>query len=279
MKNELERIIRLALDEDQALNDVTSDLTIDDDYQIDFKIASRENIILCGVDAIKITFDILQESTKFKDSKLDYDIIFQDKNLIKNNEIIAKGSGNAKLILAGERVILNLMQHLSGISTLTRKFIDELCDDNIKILDTRKTTLGLRNLEKYAVKIGGATNHRNDLSDMILIKDNHIAASKTISNAIEKSKNNGLKIEIECDNLKQVSEAIKSKPDIIMLDNMKIDKIKEAIKIIDKKAKIEVSGGINLENIKNYRGLAIDYISVGALTHSAKSVDIGLDVV
>ena len=177
--------------------------------------------------------------------------------------------------------MLNLIQHLSGVSTLTQKFVGALNDKKIKILDTRKTLPNLRAIEKYAVLKGGGKNHRFNLSDLILIKDNHIAAAGGISQAIELAKKNqqNLKIEVECDTLAQVVEALKSKPDIIMLDNMKIADIKKAIALIGKKCQIEISGGVNLQNIKKFAGLKVDFISVGSLTHSAAAADIGLDVI
>lgn len=277
--SELLKICKNGLLEDDALADITSDLTIKDNSLINFNIASREEIILCGIDVIKFCFNELQKSPKFKNSPLKLKINFKDGSLIKPQDIIACGFGDAKLIFAAERVILNLLQHLSGISTSTSNFVKALNNDKIKILDTRKTFPGTRILQKYAVNIGGGNNHRFNLSDAILIKDNHIAAAGTITNSLElvkKSKN--LKIEIECDNLKQVTEAIKQKPDIIMLDNMKVSDIQKAITIINKISKIEISGGITLKNIKRFSNLDIDFISIGALTHSVKAVDIGLDV-
>ncbi len=281
IKDELTKIIEIALKEDEALNDITSDLTIPDNHEIAFDIKSREQIILCGIDAVKICFDILKSTPKFKNSKLQLKILASDGSSVKRSKSIAKGVGNAKLIFAAERIILNTIQHLSGISTLTNKFVKTLNNKKTQILDTRKTTLGLRNLEKYAVVIGGGKNHRLNLSDMVLIKDNHIAASGSIEEAISRAKKNakGLKIEVECDNLRQVAKAIKSKPDIIMLDNMKPSQIKKAKDIIKNSCKIEISGGINLKNIKKYRNLDVDFISIGAITHSARSVDIGLDVI
>ncbi len=279
MKEELTKIITLALLEDKAFEDITSDLTIAENYEISFAICARQDIILCGIDVIKICFDILKNHQKFKNFNVDFKVFFKDGNFVENKNIIAKGKGNAKLIFAGERIILNLIQHLSAVSTLAYKFKKELNDEKIEILDTRKTTLGLRKLEKYAVLKGGGKNHRFNLSDMILIKDNHIASCDGIYEAVKKAKSNkNLKIEVECDNLKQVKQAVKAKPDIIMLDNMTISQIKKAVQIIKKQCKIEVSGNINLKNIKNYRGLEIDFISIGALTHSAAWVDIGLDV-
>lgn len=278
IKHELQKIINLALKEDCAFNDVTSDLTIPKNHQISFVIKPREEIILCGVDAIKICFDILKKSKKFSQAKLKLKISAKDGDIVKPLKSIAEGQGDAKLIFAAERVILNLMQHLSGVATATNNLVK--LAKSTKILDTRKTIPGLRTLEKYAVTSGGGKNHRHNLSDMILIKDNHIAAAGNITKAIiaAKKSTKKLKIEVECDNLQQVSEAIKSSPDVIMLDNMNKDQILQAKKIINKKCLIEISGGININNIKDFADLGADFISIGALTHSARAVDIGLDI-
>jgi len=280
LKKELQKIIDLSLAEDCALKDVTSDLTIPKNHEISFSIRPREEIILCGIDAIKICFDSLKRSKKFANSKLKLKTLAKDGYSIKPLESISEGKGDARLIFAAERVILNLIQHLSGVSTNTRQFTKLLASKNTKILDTRKTIPTLRALEKYAVTVGGGKNHRINLSDMILIKDNHIAAAGGVTKAINAAKKSHkkLKIEIECDNLKQVSEALLSKPDIIMLDNMNVAQIKQAQKIINKKCLIEISGGINLQNIKNFIDLEVDFISIGAITHSARAVDIGLDI-
>ena len=281
LKAEIARIVKISLAEDCAFNDVTSDLTIPKNSSVTFEINPREEIIFCGKDVITEVFLQLKKSAKFRNYKLDLKISAKDGSVVKPGKSIAQGFGDARLIFAAERVILNLTQHLSGIATLTQKFVQTLGDKKIKILDTRKTLPSFRLLQKYSVTIGGGKNHRFSLADMILIKDNHIAAAGSIKNAIEAAKKNEkkLKIEVECDTVEQVVEAIKSKPDIIMLDNMKIPEIKKSIKIINKKSKIEISGGVNLASIKSFAGLEIDFISVGSLTHSARAVDIGLDIV
>jgi nicotinate-nucleotide pyrophosphorylase (carboxylating) len=277
----LEEIIRIALKEDDALNDITSDLTIPENSLVSFEIRPREEIIFCGQEVILEIFSQLKKSKKFKDSEFELEILAEDGDIVKAGKSIVSGLGDAKLIFAAERVILNLIQHLSGIATLTRKFVTNLNDKKIKILDTRKTIPSLRALQKYAVLKGGGENHRFNLSEMILIKDNHIAAAGGIKKAILAAKTSGKKIEVECDNSVQVKIATQLEPDIIMLDNMSLADLKTSIALIAKaknKILIEVSGGITLENIKNYRGLAIDFISIGSLTHSVKAVDIGLDI-
>lgn len=282
--NELKNIIAIALAEDKALDDVTSDLTLPANHQIKFQINAREEIILCGIDSVKICFDLLKETKKFQTAKINYKILEKDGEVVKQGKSIVEGVGDAKLIFAFERTVLNLLQHLSGISTQTNNFVNKLNNKKTKILDTRKTLPGLRTLQKYAVEVGGGKNHRFNLSDMILIKDNHIAAAGGIENAIKLAKKNkNLKIEVECDNIEQVKKAVALMPDIIMLDNMSVKEIKEAQKIINSSiknhAKIEISGGVNINNISDYSDLNVDFISVGVLTHSVRAVDIGLDVV
>jgi nicotinate-nucleotide pyrophosphorylase (carboxylating) len=278
---EIAKVVENALIEDCAFDDITSDLTISKNTLIAFEIKARQEIIFCGKEIILKVFEALKNSSKFKNSKLDLKIFIEDGQVANLRKPIAQGFGDAQLIFAGERVLLNLIQHLSGISTLTQKFVATLNNKKIKILDTRKTLPNLRALEKYAVLKGGGKNHRFSLNDLILIKDNHIAAAGGVLQAIELAKKNqqNLKIEVECDNLKQVAQALKSKPNIILLDNMKVADIKKAITLIDKKCQIEISGGVNLKNIKKLSGLKVDFISVGSLTHSAAAVDIGLDVV
>ena len=284
MLENLADLIAIALKEDDAFNDVTSDLTIPKNRVLTFEIAPREEIIFCGVDVILEVFAQLKKSTKFKNSKLDLEFFANDGDQIKARKAIIRGQGDAKLILAAERVILNLIQHLSGIASLTQKFVTTLNSKKTKILDTRKTLPGLRALEKYAVLVGGGENHRFSLSEMILIKDNHIAAAGSVKAAIAAAKKSKkkIKIEVECDTIEQVAEAVKSGPDIIMLDNMEVADIKKSLNIIKKNSaniKSEISGGVNLNNIKKFSKLGADFISVGSLTHSAKAVDIGLDII
>jgi nicotinate-nucleotide pyrophosphorylase len=284
MFNDLSKIISAALKEDGVFDDITSDLTIPKNSNISFEIKPREDIIFCGKEVVSEVFAQLKQSNKFKNSKIEFKLFTTDGKIVKSANPIIKGFGDAKIIFAAERVILNLIQHLSGISTLVQEFVQNLNNKKIKILDTRKTLPNLRILEKYAVVMGGGKNHRFNLSDMILIKDNHIAAAGGVKKAIDAAKKSEKKllIEVECDNVNQVKEALESKPDIIMLDNMKIPEIQKSIAIIrkkfGKKIKIEVSGGISQKNITNFSALDIDFISIGSITHSARSVDIGLDI-
>lgn len=279
----IDKIIKQALDEDLGkIGDVTSEFTIPKDKAIKFKIRNREPIVLCGADFALQIFDEVQKRLKIKNLKLKKN--YQDGEFLKKDSVIIEGSGNARVILAAERLVLNLMQHLSGIATEVKKYVHETKGTKAKILDTRKTIPNLRILQKYAVKIGGGANHRMALYDGILIKDNHIAAAGSVTNAVNMAKKGLAKIkkrmpiEVECDTLLQASEALKAKADIIMLDNMNLDQIKKAVKMINGKAKIEVSGGVNLKTVGNIAKAGVDYISVGALTHSVKAVDIGLDL-
>ncbi len=280
-KKYISNLIKQGLEEDLGqAGDITSNYTIPSSKNIKFQIRNREPIVLCGLDiALEIFLETLK---KLKTKSIALKSDFKDGDFLAKNSVIIEGSGNARAIFAAERLVLNLLQHLSGISTNTNLYTKELSGTKTKILDTRKTIPGLRNLQKYAVKTGGGQNHRMALYDGILIKDNHIAAAGSIKKAVLMVRNNIAKkmsIEVECDNLSQVKEAIAAKADIIMLDNMNLEQIKKAVKIIDGQAKIEVSGGINLGKIKAIAKTGVDYISVGALTHSVKAVDIGLDVI
>lgn len=271
----VKKIIEDALYEDILTGDITTDNLIDQKCTKKAIITAKEDGILCGIDIAIMTFKNLNSNLEFEKLKED------GENILKGEKIlIIKGS--AKDILKAERVALNFLQRMSGIATKTRKYVDVLNNENINLVDTRKTTPNLRILEKYAVKIGGAKNHRFGLYDLVMIKDNHIKASGGIKNAVEKIKNNlshAYKIEVETTNIKEVKEAIDAKVDIIMLDNMDNKMIKEASAIIDKKAIIEVSGGIDLERLKSLKELDIDIISLGTLTHSIKSLDLSLNFI
>jgi len=269
----IDKIIKNALDEDIGEGDITSFLTIGDDEKTSMAFVSRENIVVCGLDIIARLFEIF-------DSKIEFSPLKKDGEIAKNGEKIATVSGSAKSILTTERTALNLLQHLCGIATKTHEYVEAIKGTNAKILDTRKTTPCLRVLEKYAVRTGGGQNHRMRLDDGILIKDNHIHIAGGIKEALIKAKegnNKGLKIEIECDTLEQLSQAIEAGADIILLDNMSAEDLKEAVSISGGKVKLEASGGITLENINEIAKTGVDFISVGAITHSARNVDIGLD--
>lgn len=264
------------LQEDINHGDITSNFVIPNNINVNFNITSRENIIISGV-------PILEYFIKTY-SNIKYKIHTSDGQEIKSESVILSGSGNAKEILLLERIMLNYIQHLSSIATYTQKFVSQISENSkAKIYDTRKTTPGLRMLEKYAVTCGGGYNHRMSLSDSIMIKDNHIAACDgSIKKAISLAKHNKshyMTIEVECDTLQQVQDAISEGVDIIMLDNMSIHDITKAIKIINGKAQIEVSGGVTLDKINAISQTGVDIISTGKITQSAPIVDIGLDII
>ena len=269
----VEKIVTLSLKEDIGKGDITTNLIVNDKLKCLAIIKSKDTGVLAGNPIAELVFKRLDPRMKYIQRK-------RDGDTINPNDIIAEVRGSVRTVLTGERLSLNFLQRLSGIATLSQKFVNKTKGFDVKIIDTRKTTPGLRILEKYAVTVGGCYNHRFGLFDGILIKDNHIKIAGNIEKAVLKvrAKHKNKEIEVETSNINQVREALKSGADIIMLDNMTPDKIKKAVKIIDSKAMTEASGGINLDNIGEYAKTGVDYISVGVLTHSAKSLDIGLYV-
>lgn len=267
-------IITRALEEDIGPGDITTSTIIPEDLEARGLIYAKEDLVLAGINVASECFRILDPEIKFKRK-------FKDGDSVRNGKVIAEIKGNARDIVMAERVALNFLQRLSGIATLTSKFVEKVKDLKVKIIDTRKTTPGLRVLEKYAVKIGGGFNHRFGLYDAVLIKDNHIALSGSIIKAVEKVKkeiSHTAKVEVEAKNLEEVKEAIRAGADIIMLDNMDLDMMKIAVKLIKNRVLIEASGNINLENVREIAKTGVDLISIGALTHSAPAVDISLEV-
>tara|TARA_A100001037_G_C14975725_1_gene555810 strand:- start:49 stop:894 length:846 start_codon:yes stop_codon:yes gene_type:complete len=272
---QLKKIVRLAIKEDLGeLGDITSNTVLTKRDRATFHFVSRVNGVLCGINIAKIVYELIDEKIKFTSFK-------KDGDPIKKNEVLAKVEGPAISLLTGERTSLNFLTHLSGIATSTSMMVKLISHTNTKILCTRKTTPGLRNIEKYAVKVGGGINHRIGLYDAILIKDNHIAIAGSISNALKKVKKlkNKIKIEIEVDNLKQFKEAFKFNPDVIMLDNFKINDLKKAVKLGQKKVILEASGKIDYSNVEKIAATGVNFISSGWITHSSKSLDIGLDLI
>ena len=271
-KEQIDNLITIALDEDIGLGDITTRSIVSPDAIHIAEVLTRENIVLCGLDILKAVFFKLDPDVIFSDDS------FSDGDSIKTNTKILNIKANGVALLEGERVSLNILQRLSGIATLTKQYAKKA--DPIKILDTRKTTPGLRSFEKYAVSCGGGKNHRFGLYDAVLIKDNHIKASGGIFQAVNKVKesyNNSIQIEVETTTLVEVKEAIEAKSDIIMLDNMSIDNIKKAVQIIDGRACTEVSGSISIDQLSMLSKINVDYISVGALTHSPKASDISMN--
>lgn len=264
-------IIKRALKEDSPYGDVTVSAIVSPLERADVDLIAKEDGIICGLDIFKRVFEILGE--------VEVDVFVKDGDLVKNTMVIGKVTGNAGNILLGERIALNLLQRMSGIATLTNKYVKKLEGANTKILDTRKTTPNLRVLEKYAVKIGGGVNHRFSLSDGILIKDNHIGYAGGIKEAIELAKKNSSfvrKIEVETETKDQVLEALEAGADIIMLDNMSPDLARDMVKLINGRALTECSGNITLDTVTDYGKTGVDYISSGELTHSVKAFDISL---
>jgi len=264
-------IIKRALKEDSPYGDATVSAIVSPLERAEVDLITKEDGIICGLDIFKRVFEILGE--------VEVDVFVKDGDLVKNTMVIGKVTGNAGNILVGERIALNLLQRMSGIATLTNKYVKKLERLNTKILDTRKTTPNLRALEKYAVKIGGGVNHRFSLSDGILIKDNHIGYAGGIKKAIELAKKNSSfvrKIEVETETKEQVLEALEAGADIIMLDNMSPDLARDMVKLINGRALTECSGNITLDTVTDYGKTGVDYISSGELTHSVKAFDISL---
>jgi nicotinate-nucleotide pyrophosphorylase (carboxylating) len=271
-QKEIEKLIKIGLEEDIGLGDITSRSILSPDDVNVAEVLTRENIVLCGLNILKSVFLTLDPDIDFLDDT------FNDGDNLKNNTKIISIKGKGIALLEGERVALNILQRLCGIATLTQEYVEKA--NPVKILDTRKTTPGLRLFEKYAVSCGGGKNHRFGLYDAVLIKDNHIKAAGGIINAVEKIKknyNNSIQIEVETTTLSEVNDAILAKSDIIMLDNMPLEDIKKAVNLIDGRASIEVSGSISVDQLNALSKVNIDFVSIGALTHSPKASDISMN--
>lgn len=267
----VDKIIKDALIEDIPVEDISTNAVISENSNSTIDLICKEEGIIAGLKVFERVFKILGDVEVF--------LLKNDGDKVYPKDKIAYLKGNTRNILLGERVALNLLQRMSGIATLTNKFVKEIEHTNAKLLDTRKTTPNLKVLEKYAVKVGGGHNHRFNLSDGVMLKDNHIAAAGGITNAVKLCRENSSfvrKIEVETETLEMVKDALDAKADIIMLDNMDLDTAKEAIKMIGDKATIEFSGNVRLENIKSIAEIGVDYISVGALTHSVKNLDLSM---
>ena len=277
--DQIKNLIDISLDEDSYLDDITSKNLIDRDHISNAYIISKSDGILCGVDVLELIF-------KKVDSHIEIGKNFFDGDKINNSDVVVTLNGSLLSILSAERTVLNFIQRMTGISTITSKYVNLISDSNSKIYDTRKTLPGHRILDKYAVSIGGGMNHRINLSDGILIKDTHVDYLKIKGYSIEKiikkiksSINSGIRIEIEVESLEDAVSAAKSNVDIIMLDNMNLDLLKKTIKSIKEISEdilIEVSGGININNIRSISKTGVDIISIGALTHSVISHEFSL---
>jgi nicotinate-nucleotide pyrophosphorylase (carboxylating) len=277
MQNEISQIIKRALEEDVKSGDITTIASISADVLCKGEFIVKQDGIIAGMELAKEVFQTV-------DNTLEFLSLVKDGDSVKYGTIAATVSGKAVSVLTAERTALNFMQRMSGIASLANTYQTIVNHTKAKVIDTRKTVPGLRVIDKMAVKMGGCENHRIGLWDMFLIKDNHIAAAGSITGAVEKCKNynkgNGtaFKIEVETENIEQVKEALACGADIIMLDNFEIPKMAEAVKLINGKAKVEASGGINLNTVKAVAETGVDYISVGALTHSVKALDISLEI-
>lgn len=262
-------LIQRAFDEDLGSGDITTEAIVKEGSRSEAVWVSKEDGIIAGLGLAQAVYQKL-------DHELTWDPNYKDGDEIKRGSEIVELSGKSRALLSGERIALNFVQRLSGIATLTNRFVREISDYSTRILDTRKTVPGFRLLDKYAVKTGGAVNHRMGLFDLAMIKDNHIVAAGGIGSAVNmvREKNAGIRIEVETTSLVEVEEALSAGADIIMLDNMSIELMKQAVRHIGGRAETEASGNITLESVKQIAETGVDYISVGALTHSVKAFDI-----
>jgi nicotinate-nucleotide pyrophosphorylase (carboxylating) len=270
----MKNLIQTALMEDIGSGDITTDNLIDKDMTGKGVLTAKEGLVLAGLDVAKSVFEFLDPQVRFLSA-------YKDGEKLKKGSIVLTVEGNLRALFLGERTALNFVQRLSGIATYVRTFVDKLEKKNVRLVDTRKTTPGLRVLEKYAVRAGGAHNHRIGLYDGVLIKDNHIAVCGGVKKAVEKIKKNIphlLKIEVEVSNLSQVKEALDARADVIMLDNMDVSEIKKAVKLINRHALVEVSGGIAMDDMLAVADSGVNIISMGALTHSARFMDISMRI-
>jgi nicotinate-nucleotide pyrophosphorylase (carboxylating) len=267
-------LVQTALDEDIGSGDITTDNLIDPVLEGEGVIIAKESLVVAGLDIARQVFLHLDPAVSFRPQ-------VKDGARVNDRQTIATAHGKLSALLKGERTALNFLQRLSGIATHVRSFVQIAGNTQTQLVDTRKTTPGWRVLEKYAVRIGGARNHRMGLYDGVLIKDNHIAAFGGVKRSIEHIRQNVshlVKIEVEVSTMEEVQEAVAANADVIMLDNMDIDRIREAVAYINKRAVVEISGGINKTNLKRMIDAGVDLISIGALTHGAVSVDISMRI-
>lgn len=272
MKINVDDYIINTLKEDITFEDVSTNAVMPEDKQGKADLICKQDGIVCGLDVFERTFKILDDTSRFEAN-------FKDGDFVKKGDLIGVIYGDVKAILSGERTALNYLQRMSGIATMTREYVNELKGYKTVLLDTRKTTPNMRPFEKHAVKVGGATNHRYNLSDGVLLKDNHIGAAGSVTKAIEMAKAYApfvRKIEIETETLEQVKEALDAGADIIMLDNMDNDTMRKAVEMIGDKAQTECSGNVTKERLKEIAEIGVDFVSCGALTHSAMIMDVSL---
>lgn len=272
MKINVDDYILNTLKEDITSEDVSTNAVMPESKQGRADLICKQDGIVCGLDVFERTFKLLDETSRFEAN-------FSDGDFVKKGELIGVIYGDVKAILSGERTALNYLQRMSGIATMTREYSDELKDYKTVLLDTRKTTPNMRPFEKHAVRVGGGTNHRYNLSDGVLLKDNHIGAAGSVTNAIRMAKAYApfvRKIEIETETLEQVKEALEAGADIIMLDNMDNETMRKAVEMIDGRAQTECSGNVTKQRLREIAEIGVDFVSCGALTHSAPIMDVSL---
>jgi len=272
MQFEIERIVRTALEEDIGLGDITTEVTVVADTVARAQLVAKEDFTLAGIDVAATVFRTL-------DAQVSFEKLLEDGQQIKRGEVLAWIRGAAPVLLQGERTALNLMQRMSGIASLTAQYVDKVQGTSAVIVDTRKTVPGLRALDKYAVRMGGGRNHRIGLFDGVLIKENHSTAAGGITAAITRARQklpHTLKIEVETRNMDEVQEALDARADIIMLDNMDYNQMRQGVELIAGRALVEASGGVNLDTVRDIAETGVNIISVGALTHSVKAADISM---
>jgi nicotinate-nucleotide pyrophosphorylase (carboxylating) len=273
MYDEIDEIIERALLEDMPAGDITSESVIPEDAKSQAVIWAKQTGVLAGIEVAERVFKKIDEKTRVK-------ILMPDGTALQSGDKIAEIRGYSIPVLKGERTALNFLQRMSGIASLTRRYVEAVKKTNVKVMDTRKTTPGMRFLEKYAVKTGGGTNHRMNLSDMVMLKDNHIQQVGSIQTAVAQARKKippGIQVEVEATSLDEVKQAAASGADIIMLDNMVPEEVRRAVSWVKGKIPLEVSGMITIDNIRRYAETGVDMISVGALTHSYLSLDIAMD--
>ena len=272
MQFQIDDIIKTALNEDINYIDITTDLLVDDDRISTARFVSKDEGVLCGIDIAMRVFELLDPNVK-------YNVYFKDGSSVKKGDIIAEITGRTRALLKGERTALNLVQHLSGVASATNKLVKLAEGTNASIADTRKTLPGLRALQKYAVTVGGGKNHRYNLSDCAMLKDTHIDAYGSLTNAVKvlrESLGHTVKIEVEVGSLDELHEALTTGADIIMLDNMSCELMSEAVSITNGRALLEASGNVSEQTLRSIAETGVDIISVGAITHSVKAFDISM---
>jgi nicotinate-nucleotide pyrophosphorylase (carboxylating) len=268
----LERLAYAALAEDVGEGDVTTDAIVDPDATGSALLLVKEPGVVCGLGMVEAVFRAL-------DAEVAVQALIEEGALVESGTAVVRVSGSLRAILTGERTALNYLGRLSGIATLARRYVDEVDGTGVAVLDTRKTTPGLRLLEKHAVAVGGGRNHRLALDDGVMIKDNHLRSASSIADAVERARAaTRLPVEVECDTLDQVSEALGAGADALLLDNMSLDELRAAVALAKGRARLEASGGVTLENVRAIAATGVDEISVGALTHSARSLDVSLEL-